>query len=86
METTEYKKALALVNKGFGWKHSTFKSTGYLVLNLESDWAGYIAPNDEEVEFVINGTACGHGVIDLEKLEVDGYGWHKHMKIKEKTR
>lgn len=41
---SNYEKAMALLNKGIAEKHYTFKSTGYIVLDLGGAYAGYVSP------------------------------------------
>ena len=70
MNTTNYEKALKLVDKGFACKHSTFKDTGYIFIDLGGDWGGYISPKEEYVDVTLNNIHVGHGNIDLDRLMV----------------
>ena len=65
---TNYEKALKLVNEGVACKHSTFKSTGYIFIDLGGRWGGYISPKDKYVEVVIDNVHVGLGNIDLDKM------------------
>lgn len=67
---TNYEKALELVEKGFASKHSTFKNTGYIFIDLGARWGGYISPKDKYVEVTIDNVHVGRGNIDLSKLMV----------------
>ena len=70
MNTTNYEKALKLVDKGFACKHSTFKDTGYIFIDLGGRWGGYISPKDKYVEVTIDNVHVGHGNIDLDRIMV----------------
>ena len=67
---TNYEKALKLVDKGFASKHSTFKDTGYIFIDLGGRWGGYISPKEEFVEVTLNNVRVGHGDIDLDRMMV----------------
>ena len=51
---TNYEKALKLVDEGFARKHSTFKDTGYVFIDLGEKWGGYISPKEEFVDVTEN--------------------------------
>ena len=70
MNTTNYEKALKLVDEGFACKHSTFKDTGYIFIDLGGTWGGYISPKEDFVEVVLNNVHVGHGNIDLDRMMV----------------
>ena len=70
MNTTNYEKALKLVDEGFACKHSTFKDTGYIFIDLGGAWGGYISPKEDFVEVVLNNVHVGHGNIDLDRMMV----------------
>ena len=65
-----YEKALELVNRGFAYRHSTFKDTGYIFIDLGGRWGGYISPKEEFVEVSIDNVHVGNGNIDLDRLMV----------------
>lgn len=65
-----YEKAQYLLNEGIAKEHGTFKTTGYIVLDLGGAYAGYASPREEYVEVVKNNSHVGYGNIDLEKLMV----------------
>ena len=67
---TNYEKAVELMNKGFARKHSTFKDTGYIFIDLGRRWGGYISPKDKYVEITIDNLPVAYGNIDLDKLMV----------------
>lgn len=67
---TNYEKALELMDKGMAYEHHTFKDTGYLVLDLGGEYAGYIAPDDENVDMARNNVHIGYGIIDMDKMVV----------------
>lgn len=67
---TNYEKALKLVDGGFASKHSTFKDSGYVFIDLGGAWGGYISPKDKYVEVTMSNVHVGHGNIDLDKLMV----------------
>lgn len=67
---TNYEKAIQLVDRGFASKHSTFKDTGYIFIDLGGVWGGYISPKEEFVEVVLNNVHVGNGNIDLDRLMV----------------
>ena len=67
---TNYEKALELVDEGFASKHSTFKDTGYIFIDLGGRWGGYISPKDKYVEITIDNLHIGNGNIDLDKMMV----------------
>lgn len=65
-----YEKALYLVNRGLAYKHSSFKNTGYIFIDLGGAWGGYISPKDDFVEVTIDNVHIGYGNIDLDRLMV----------------
>ena len=67
---SNYEKALNLLNKGIAEKHYTFKSTGYIVLDLGGAYAGYASPREKYVDVVKNNEHIGYGNIDLEESMV----------------
>ena len=69
---TNYEKALKLVDEGFARKHSTFKDTGciFIDLGLGGRWRAYAFPKDKYIEVTINNVHAGHGNIDLSRLMV----------------
>ncbi len=67
---TNYEMALELLDKGMADKHHTFNDTGYLIIDLGEAYAGYISPNDKNVEVVKNNSHIGYGTIDLDKMVV----------------
>lgn len=67
---TNYEKALELLNRGMADKHHTFNDTGYLIIDLGGAYAGYISPNDKNVEITKFNEHIGYGVIDMEKMVV----------------
>ena len=67
---SNYAKALKLLSKGIAKEHGTFKTTGYIVLDLGGAYAGYASPREEYVEVVKNNCHVGHGDIDLDKMMV----------------
>ena len=67
---TNYEKALKLIDEGFASKHSTFKDTGYIFIDLGGAWVGYISPKEDFVEVVLNNLRIGNGNIDLDRLMV----------------
>lgn len=86
---SNYEKARELLNKGIAEKHYTFKSTGYIVLDLGGAYAGYASPREEYVEVVKNNSHVGYGNIDLEKLMVrdtsNRYGYDRPIEKWEAT-
>ena len=70
MNTTNYEKAIELVNRGVASKHFTFNKTGYVFIDLGGAWGGYISPREKFVDVTINNVHVGHGDIDLDKLMV----------------
>ena len=82
---TNYEKALKLVNKGFASKHSTFKDTGYIFIDLGGAWGGYISPKEEFVEVILNNVRVGNGNIDLDRLMVldasHRLGYDRHIEV-----
>ena len=67
---TNYEKALHLAYRGIARKHSTFKDTGCIFIDLGGRWGGYIFPKDKYVEVTIDNVHVGHGNIDLDRLMV----------------
>lgn len=67
---TNYEKALELLDKGMADKHHTFNDTGYLIIELGEAYAGYISPNDKNVEITKYNEHIGYGVIDMDKMVV----------------
>lgn len=67
---SNYEKAMALLNKGIAEKHYTFKSTGYIVLDLGGAYEGYASPREKYVDVVKNNEHIGYGNIDLEESMV----------------
>ena len=67
---TNYEKARQLVYKGIAYKHSTYKDTGCIFIDLGGRWGGYIFPKNEYVEVTIDNVHVGHGTIDLNRLMV----------------
>ena len=67
MNTTNYEKALKLLDKGFA---ILFKDIGYIFIDLGGDWGGYISPKDKYVEITIDNLPVAYGNIDLDKLMV----------------
>ena len=67
---TNYEKAVELVNRGFASKHSTFKYSGYIFIDLGGRWGGYILPKDKYVEVTRDNVHVGHGNIDLDRMMV----------------
>ena len=67
---TNYEKALELLDKGMADKHHTFNDTGYLIIDLGEAYAGYISPNDKNVEITKHNEHIGYGVIDMDKMVV----------------
>ena len=63
-----YEKALELINKGYASRHITFKSTGYIFIDLGGRWGGYISPKNKYVEVTIDNVHVGLGNIDLDKM------------------
>lgn len=84
-----YEKTLYLLKEGIAKEHSTFKTTGYIVLNLGGEYAGYIAPNEKYVEVVKGNGRVGFGNIDLDKLVVldtsNRYGYNRPIEKWEVT-
>ena len=82
---TNYEKALKLVDKGFARKHSTFKDTGYIFIDLGGRWGGYISPREGFVEVVLNNVHVGNGNIDLDRLMVldasHRPGYDRHIEV-----
>lgn len=67
---TNYEMALELLDKGMADKHHTFNDTGYLIIDLGEAYAGYISPNDKNVEITKYNEHIGYGVIDMDKMVV----------------
>lgn len=65
-----YVKALELLNKGFACKHSTFKDTGCIFIDLGGRWTGYISPTNKFVDVTIDNVHVAHGNINLDKMMV----------------
>lgn len=65
-----YEKAKVLLKKGVAREHYTFKSTGYIVLDLGGQYVGYISPFCTYVEVANGGIHCSYGNIDLDKMMV----------------
>jgi hypothetical protein len=84
-----YEKAQYLLNEGIAKEHGTFKTTGYIVLDLGGAYTGYASPREEYVEVVKNNTHVGYGNIDLEKLVVldtsNRYGYDRSIEKWEVT-
>lgn len=78
---SNYEKALKLLSEGFAY---TFKSTGYIVLDLGGAYAGYASPREKYVEVEKNNCHIGYGNIDLEKLMLrdtsNRYGYDRPIK------
>ena len=80
MNTTNYEKALKLVDRGFASKHSTFKDTGCILFNLGYNTVGFIYPNDVNVTIDINADdkltdydyKYDCGFIDLDTMSIVG--------------
>lgn len=81
---SNYEKALNLLNEGIAKEHYTFKSTGYIVLDLGGAYAGYASPREEYVDVVKNNEHIGYGNIDLEESMVrdtsNRYGYDRPIK------
>lgn len=67
---SNYEKALKLLSKGIAKEHGTFKTTGYIVLDLGGAYAGYASPREAYIEVVKNNCHVGHGDIDLDSMMV----------------
>lgn len=67
---TNYEKAVELMNKGFASKHSTFKYSGCIFIDLGGRWGAYAFPKDKYVEVTIDNVHVGIGNIDLDKMMV----------------
>ena len=67
---TNYEMALELLDRGMADKHHTFNNTGYLIIDLGGAYAGYISPNDKNVEIAKYNEHIGYGVIDMDKMVV----------------
>ena len=65
-----YVKALELIDRGFASKHSTFKDTGCIFIDLGGRWAGYISPTNKFVDVTIDNVHVGHGNINLDRMMV----------------
>lgn len=70
--TENYKIAMKLINEGYAEKHYTFKSTGYIVLDLGGRWCGYIGPHDEYVDVTLDNVHVCSASIDMRYMTV-GY-------------
>ena len=70
MNKSNYEKALILLSAGYAHKHSTFKDTRYIFLDLGGRWGGYISPKEEFVDVTIDNVHVAHGNIDLDRLMV----------------
>lgn len=86
---SNYEKALNLLNEGIAKEHYTFKSTGYIVLDLGGAYAGYASPREKYVDVVKNNEHIGYGNIDLEESMVrdtsNRYGYDRPIKKWEST-
>ena len=51
-------------------KHSTFKNTGYIFIDLGGRWGGYISPKNVFVDVTISNVHVAHGNIDLDRMMV----------------
>lgn len=67
---TNYEKALQLLNSGIARKHYTYEQTGYIILDLGGQYAGYISPLCRHVEVSKGGIHLGYGNIDIDKMMV----------------
>ena len=69
--TTNYEKALKLVDQGFACKHFyPFQDTGYVFIDLGGRCGGYAFPKNKYVEVIIGNAHIGYGNIDLDRLMV----------------
>ena len=78
---TIYEKAIELMIKGFASKHSTFKDTGCIFIDLGGGWRGYAFPKDKYVEVTIDNVHIGQGNIDLDKMMVMDGNHNRHIKV-----